>query len=115
MMFRSPRWVIGAALSLESMRRSFIGGTSLALFIDLSGLDQTSCQRDYRTLKIYLDLEEKILENLPSFIRYLLRPFEDYHLAAQCFYETVKELCDGKGELTCQRVWETNEELADKL
>ncbi|MBA7588418.1 hypothetical protein ES708_30474 [subsurface metagenome] len=93
MMFRSPRWIIGAALGLESMRRGFIGGTSLALFIDLSGMGQGSCQRDLRTLEAYRPIEEALIDAIPDFLVTLIYCFEDYHLAAVCFYETAKELC----------------------
>jgi len=115
MMFRSPRWIIGAALSLESMRRGFIGGTALSLFIDLSGLPQYACMRDLNTLAAYLPIEEALIDAIPDFLITLIHCFEDYHLAAVCFYEIAKELCEAKGELTCQGIWETNEELAARL
>ncbi|MBA7605836.1 hypothetical protein ES703_12971 [subsurface metagenome] len=115
MIFAKPMWLIGAGMSLDSMRRGFIGGTALALFIDLSGMGQESCSRDLTTLGIYLDLEAKIIELIPWFLEFITRPFEDYHLAAVCFYETAQELCQQKGELQCQGIWETNEELAGKL
>ena len=114
-MFRSPTWIIGAALSLESMRRGFIGGTSLALFIDLSGMGQESCSRDLQTLEAYLPIEKALIEAIPVFLIALVHCFEDYHLAAVCFYETAKELCLQKGELQCQGVWKTNKWLAAKL
>ncbi len=115
MMFRSPRWIIGAALSLESMRRGFIGGTSLALFIDLGGLGQESCQRDLRTLAAYLPIEEQLIDAIPDFLITLVHCFEDYHLAAVCFYETAKELCEAKGELQCQQIWDINQQQAARL
>jgi hypothetical protein len=114
-MFRSPKWIIGAALSLESMRRGFIGGTSLALFIDIGSLGQASCQRDLRTLATYLPIEKTLIDAIPDFLITLVHCFEDYHEAAQCFYDIASELCQQKGELQCQGIWETNEELAAKL
>ncbi len=102
-------------MGLESMRRGFIGGTALSLFIDLSGLPQYACDRDLRTLATYLPIEEALIKALPDFLITLIHCFEDYHLAAVCFYETAKELCQSKGELSCQGVWDTNEELAAKL
>lgn len=115
MMFRAPKWIIGAALGLESMRRGFVGGTALALFIDLSGLSQLSCQRDLRTLAAYLPIEKALIEAIPDFLITIIHCFEDYHLAAVCFYETALELCQQKGELECQGVWETNKWLARRL
>ena len=85
------------------------------MFIDLGGLGQESCQRDLKFLASYLPIEEALIEAIPDFLITLVHCFEDYHLAAVCFYETAKELCEAKGELTCQGVWETNEELAAKL
>ena len=102
-------------MSLDSMRRGFIGGTSLALFIDLSGMGQESCMRDLNTLATYLPIEEALIESIPFFLDFLIRPFEDYHLAAVCFYETAQELCLQKGELQCQQIWDINEGLAAKL
>jgi len=102
-------------MSLDSMRRGFIGGVSLSLFIDLSGLGQESCQRDLKFLAAYLPIEEDLIKNIPFFLSFITRPFEDYHLAAMCFYETAKELCQQKGELECYGVWKTNEELAARL
>ncbi len=71
--------------------------------------------RDLNTLAAYLPIEAQLLEMIPDFLDFLILPFTDYHLAAVCFYETAKELCLQKGELTCQRVWETNEYLAGRL
>ncbi len=102
-------------MSLDSMRRGFIGGTALALFIDLSGMGQESCSRELSFLASYLPIEEELLSKIPFFLDFITRPFEDYHLAAVCFYETAKELCQQKGELQCQGIWETNEELVAKL
>lgn len=115
MMFRSPAWIIGAAMSLESMRRGFIGGVSLALFIDIPSLGQPSCTRDLEFLASYLPIEEMLLTQIPWWLHPLVRPFTDYHFAAVAFYETAKELCEAKGELYCQGIWETNEELVAKL
>ena len=109
-MFARPMWLIGAGMSLESMRRGFIGGTCLSLFIDLSGLDQESCMRDLGTLRGYLPIEEHLIQSLPPFLQWLASPFIDYHKANVCFLAIAEALCRAKGELYCQTIWETYEE-----
>jgi len=109
MMFRAPLWLIGAGLSLESMRRCFVGGTSLALFVDLSGLEQTSCLRDGNFLRAYLPVEEALINQLPPIIRFVASPFIDYHNAAKTFLEITDRLCYAKQEQLCPLIWEKQE------
>lgn len=106
MMFRPPWWLIGAGMSLETMRRCFIGGTSLALFIDLTGLDQFSCLRDASLLRAYLPIEAALIHQIPPIIRFITFPFIDYHNAAKCFLSITDALCYAKQELLCQPIWE---------
>ena len=109
MMFTNPLWLIGAGMSLESMRRCFIGGTSLALFIDLSGLFQYSCLRDCNILRAYLPIEEALINQLPPIIQFVASPFIDYHNAATTFLEITDRLCYAKQEQVCESIWEKQE------
>jgi len=109
MMFRPPWWLIGAGMSLESMRRCFIGGTSLALFVDLSGLEQFSCLRDANILRAYLPIEEALINALPPIIQFVASPFIDYHNAAKTFLEITDRLCFAKKEQSCTLMWEKQE------
>ena len=105
-MFRSPWWLIGAGLSLESMRRCFIGGTSLALFIDLSGLEPPSVVRDLDFLRTYLAIEEQLINNIPPIIAFITSPFIDYHYAACVFLDITDRLQLSRREQTCALIWE---------
>ena len=106
MMFTNPLWLIGAGMSLESMRRCFIGGTALALFIDLSGLEPPSVVRDLDFLRGYLEIEQELINNIPPIIAFITSPFIDYHNANCIFLDIVDRLQLFRMELTCQPVWE---------
>ena len=105
MMFRPPWWLIGAGLSLEGMRRCFIGGTSLALFIDLSGLEPPSVVRDLDFLRNYLAIEEELIQAIPPIIAYVAAPFIDYHNAASVFLEITDLLAIARREQSCKIIW----------
>ena len=106
MMFVSPMWLIGAGLSLESMRRCFVGGTSLALFVDFTGLEHPSMVRDCDFLRTYLIVEEQLLYLLPPFLAFVFPPFYDYHNAACCFLRITDRMKVERIERECKLVWE---------
>jgi len=106
MMFAHPYWLIGAGMSLESMRRCFIGGTALALFIDLSGLEPPSVVRDLTFLRNYLKIEEELIQNIPPIIAFIASPYIDYHKANCLFVDIVDRLQLFRRELSCNPVWE---------
>lgn len=106
MMFKSPMWLIGAGLGLESMRRCLIGGTALALFIDLSGLDQPSAIRDVGFLRGYLELEEQLIQEIPPIIAFITSPFIDYHNANCVFLDICDRLQLARREQSCSVIWE---------
>ena len=110
MFFVQAPWIIGRAMSLESMRRCFIGGTSLCLFIDLAGDSPLSCSRDNAFLRSYLPIEEMLINELPPFLRWMVSPWIDYHNAAATFLKISEALCARKlileAEITsCEEVW----------
>jgi hypothetical protein len=106
MMFTSPRWLIGAGFALEGMRRCLIGGTALALFIDLSGLEPPSAVRDVEFLRRYLEVEERLIQNIPPIIAFITSPFIDYHNANCVFLDICDQLQLSRRELTCAAIWE---------
>jgi hypothetical protein len=113
-MFKSPMFIIGAALSLESMRRGVMGGTALSLFIDLSIDNQTGCQLRVANLEKYLDIEEQLLYSLPPLLQWLWGPFLDYHNAQRCFFTIANTLCQRLQRRSCADIWERQLENADK-
>jgi len=93
-------------MSLDSMRRGFIGGSALSLFIIKEfGLDkQAAPTLDY--LRGYLDVEEKLISNIPPFLEFLVTPFTDYHNAAKTYLEILGILAEAQRPPTCQIYWE---------
>jgi hypothetical protein len=110
-MFMSPAFLaLGIAYFFEGLRRAYLGGLSLGLFIDLSSNPPTSCQRDLIMLRTYLDKEKDAIEALPHWAWPLIGPWIDYHNAAECFYEIAEILCAQKaGAPTtakcCEEIW----------
>lgn len=96
-------------MTLESMRRGFVGGTMLSLFIVKEfGLEGQAVPA-MNNLRTYLAIEEELLAHIPSIISFMLAPFYDYHVAA----ETALEIFDILSELqqcrTCAYYWEKGE------
>lgn len=109
MIFKPPLWLLGAALSLESMRRGFIGGSSLSLFIIKEfGLDKQAVPT-LNALRGYLEIEEHLLTQIPDFLKFLSMPFQDYHDAATAYLAIVDGLAEKQRPLTCQFYWEKGE------
>jgi len=105
MIFAPPRWLLGAAFSLESMRRGFIGGSALSLFIIKEfGLDKQAVPT-LNALRGYLEIEEGLLAQIPDFLEFLAMPFQDYHDAAKCFLEIVDGLAEKQRPPTCEYYW----------
>lgn len=99
-------FLIGVAFSLESMRRTFVGGSSLSLFIIKEfGLEQQA-KPTLNYLRRYLEIEEEMLERLPDFMECLFPPFTDYHYSAVTFLEIVDILAEMQRPPTCEFYWE---------
>ncbi len=105
MIFTKPRWLIGTAFALESMRRGFIGGSALSLFIIKEfGLDKQAVPTlDY--LRGYLEWEETLLSQIPFFLDFLVTPFTDYHEAAKTYLLILDILSEQQRPRTCEYYW----------
>jgi len=105
MMFTKPLWLIGAGMSLESMRRGFVGGSMLSLFVIKEfGLDRQAVPT-LDALRGYLEIEERLLEDIPPFLAFILTPFTDYHIAARTSLEIVDILAEMQRPRTCEYYW----------
>lgn len=92
-------------MALESMRRGFIGGSALSLFIIKEfGLEQQA-RPTLSALRGYLDWEETLLSQIPPFLEFLLRPYTDYHNAATTFLEIVDILAELQRPSACAVYW----------
>jgi len=96
-------------MSLESMRRGFIGGSALSLFIIKEyGLERQAVPT-IDAMRTYLALEEKLLAMIPDFLEFLFSPFEDYHEAAKIYLVILEILAEMQQPPTCQFYWEEGE------
>jgi len=106
MIFTKPLWLLGAAMTLESMRRGFVGGSALALFIIKEfGLEQGAVPT-LNFLRSYLAIEEQLLDQIPDFLDCLILPFTDYHNASVCYLHILEELAEKQRPSSCAYYWE---------
>ena len=111
MMFKSPWWLFGAALSLEGMRRGFVGGSALSLFIIKEfGLDKQAVPT-LNALRGYLDTEEWLISQIPPFLSFLVAPWTDYHNAAKLYLVILDILAELQRPLTCEAYWNKEKNL----
>lgn len=106
MLFTRPLWLLGVGLSLESMRRGFVGGTSLSLFIikDI-GLEGRGRQH-VEMLKTYLEIEAGLLSLIPDWLEFLVYPFMDYHDAGETFVAILEDLVEYQDPANCLYYWD---------
>jgi len=109
MMFRRAMWLLGAAMTLESLRRGFIGGSMLSLFIIKEfGLDKAAVPT-MAWMRRYLDIEEALLSKIPTPLVALVMPFTDYHESAKLYLEILDILAEEQRPRTCQWYWDRGE------
>lgn len=105
MIFTNPLWLLGAGMALESMRRGFIGGSALSLFIIKDfGLEKAAIPT-LDAMRTYLDIEEKLLSELPPYLEFLLTPFTDYHESAETYLLILDLLANKQRPPTCSFYW----------
>lgn len=54
----------------------------------------------------YLELEGKLLDQIPPFLEFLVTPFTDYHLAAETYLEILDGLAEKQRPPGCQFYWD---------
>jgi len=109
--FLSPFYaLLGLGFTLEGLRRCWLSGTSLTLFIDIGSSIPESCLRDCASLRRYLDVDRAVIETVPEIFWPLIGPWIDHHNAQECFYEIATELCNALNFppcKSCEEVWES--------
>jgi len=69
--------------ALDGFRRVWLGGTSLAFFIDISAGMLIPPPADLFRMQLYLNMEEDLWDRIPPWLQVPLTPFIDYHDACQ--------------------------------
>ncbi|MBA7690160.1 hypothetical protein ES703_98684 [subsurface metagenome] len=105
MIFTLPLWLLGACFTLESMRRGFVGGSALSLFIIKEFGLEGGALPTLTFLRSYLAVEEKLIENIPPFLLFLILPFTDYHEASKCYLGIIEELAELQSPQSCPAFW----------
>jgi len=106
MFFKRCLWLFGIAMTFESMRRGFIGGSALSLFIIKEfGLDRQAVPT-LNAMRGYLDIEETLLSQIPPVFKFLVSPLNDYHLAAKTYLKIIDILAESQRPRSCQFYWE---------
>ncbi len=93
-------------MSLESMRRGFIGGSALALFIIKEFGLEGQAVPVMNAMRGYLEVEEEIISRLPPFLSFLLTPVTDYHDANVLYLEIIDMLALQQRPRSCQYYWQ---------
>lgn len=115
-MFLSPMFlVLGVGFAFEGLRRAWLGGTALMLFIDIGQSTPESCLRDVAALRSYLDVDQEVINKVPELMWPLIAPWIDHHNAQECFYEISLELCNARNApyikcQSCDEIWAMQEQ-----
>lgn len=96
-------------MSLDSMRRGFVGGSMLSLFVIKEfGLEKGAVPT-LNAMRSYLEIEQKLLDQIPWFLDFLATPFNDYHIAAQTYLQILEHLAESQRPSSCDIYWKKGE------
>lgn len=105
MRFFSGAFLIGAALSLEGMRRTFLGGSFLTLFIIKEfGLPNWALYT-IDLLEKYLDIEAEMISRIKTPLAFFIRPWSDHNAAGRTYLDVLKIMAEDEFPATCQFYW----------
>lgn len=105
MRFFSGWYLIGAALSLEGMRRTFLGGTFLSLFIIKDFGFPAYAQATIELLRGYLDVEAEMITRIKVPLGFLIKPWEDHNAAGRTYLDVLELLAEQEFPATCEFYW----------
>lgn len=109
MFFGGSLWLIGSLFALEGLRRGFIGGSSLALFIIKEFGLQGQARPTMEYLRKYLEVEESILAATPKELKVFLSPWIDHHDAGVTYLQILDILAEDEFPPTCEYYWQKGE------
>jgi len=96
-------------MTLESMRRGFVGGSFLSLFIIKSFGLEGQAVPTLNALRGYLDREGDLLSHIPDALNFLVMPFTDYHEAAKTSLQIIDILAEMQQPRGCDYYWKKGE------
>lgn len=96
-------------MALESMRRGFVGGSMLSLFIIKEFGLEGQAVPTLNALRGYLDREEALLAQIPPIISFIFTPFNDYHQASKTCVEIIDILAEMQQHRECTKYWKKGE------
>ena len=89
----------------ESMRRGFLGGSALSLFIIKEfGLERQAVPT-LNYMRSYLEVEETMIAQIPPAFSWLLTPITDYHLSAKTYLLILDILSEKQRPRSCEYYW----------
>lgn len=98
-------WKVGIVMSLEAMRRGFIGGTCLSLFVIKEfGLERQG-KPTLEFLRKYLDIEEDMLSLVPPGLDWVFTIFSDYHESAKTYLAILDDMVELQCPSQCSFYW----------
>ena len=105
MKFINGWFFFGVVISMESMRRTYVGGASLSLFIIKSyGLDRQAADC-LRWLRKGLRLMGGEIERVPWLISWIAAPYLDYVQSGETFIKIIDILKDLQRPPGCELYW----------
>lgn len=70
--------IYGHVMSLEGLRRNQVGGTMLAVFLELDSDIPLACPPKLEYLRTLNTIMESLISDLPAPMSYVASPFMDY-------------------------------------
>lgn len=105
MRFFHAWFLLGSSLSLEGLRRNFLGGTCLSLFIIIQYGLTTHADEALANLEAYLGLEQQFINALPAPVSWLLTPWTDHHNSGVAALRVFRLLLGTRNINACDRYW----------
>jgi len=102
--------MVGAVMTLDGWRRSWIGGGSLGIFVSLESDAPVSVFPNLDHLEYLNNNALKLIESLPPHLSWAASPFLDYCTATTAFVECIRskleEIRPPQGPWQCVLYWE---------
>ena len=91
------------------MRRGFVSGSALSLFIIKEfGLERQAVPT-LNFLRGYLEVEQLLIDSIPPYLSFLATPFTDFHESAKTYLEILDILSESQRPRTCEFYWQKGE------